>query len=68
MTIKRQEKVNKVADFIPNLEVFGSKSGKLLVIGWGGTYGSIRSAVSKAKENGLSVSHIHLKYIKQKLI
>jgi len=63
MTQKRQEKVDIIADFIPKATVLGEKSGKLLVIGWGGTFGSIKSAVVKAQEEGLSVSHLHLKYI-----
>ena len=63
MTLKRQEKVDTIANFIPDLEVYGQSSGKLLVIGWGGTYGSIKSAVTKAQEEGLSVSQIHLKYL-----
>ena len=63
MTIKRQEKVDIVANYIPNAKVFGKDSGKLLIVGWGGTYGSIRSGVNKAISEGLSVSHLHLKYI-----
>ncbi|MBI45625.1 MAG: 2-oxoglutarate ferredoxin oxidoreductase subunit alpha [Candidatus Marinimicrobia bacterium] len=63
MTQKRQEKVDIIANFIPDATVLGKTSGKLLVIGWGGTFGSIKSAVVKAQEEGLSVSHLHLKYI-----
>ena len=63
MTLKRQEKVNVISNFIPDVEVYGPSSGKLLVVGWGGTYGSIKSAVTKAQEEGLSVSQIHLKYL-----
>ena len=63
MTLNRQEKVDKISDFIPDVEVYGQNSGSLLVLGWGGTFGSIRSAVSQAQDKGLSVSHIHLKYI-----
>jgi len=63
MTLKRQEKVNIISNFIPDVEVFGPTSGKLLVIGWGGTYGSIKSAVTKAHQENLSVSQIHLKYL-----
>ena len=63
MTIKRQEKVNIISNFIPDVEVFGPSSGKLLVVGWGGTYGSIKSAVTKAHQENLSVSQIHLKYL-----
>tara|TARA_B100000579_G_scaffold169508_1_gene138025 strand:+ start:14652 stop:16487 length:1836 start_codon:yes stop_codon:yes gene_type:complete len=63
MTLKRQEKVNVISNFIPDVEVYGPSSGKLLVVGWGGTYGSIKSAVTKAHEEDLSVSQIHLKYL-----
>ena len=63
MTHKRQEKVDIISNFIPDAEVYGETKGKLLVLGWGGTYGSIRSAVTKAHLEGLSVSQLHLKYI-----
>ncbi len=63
MTLQRQEKVDIIANSIPDAEVYGESSGKLLVIGWGGTFGSIRSAVSTAQDQGDSVSHLHLKYI-----
>ena len=63
MTLKRQEKVDIISNFIPDVEVHGPSSGKLLVIGWGGTYGSIRSAITKAHQEDLSVSQIHLNYI-----
>ena len=63
MTIKRQEKVDVIANYIPDAKVFGKDSGNLLIVGWGGTYGSIRSGVNKAVSEGLSVSHLHLKYI-----
>ena len=51
------------ANFIPDVEVFGKESGELLVLSWGGVYGSVKSAVKKSQEIGLSVSHVHLKYI-----
>ena len=63
MTHNRQKKVDIISNFIPDAKVYGEEKGKLLVLGWGGTYGSIRSAVSKAQVEGLSVSHLHLKYI-----
>lgn len=60
MVRERAEKVAKVADFIPKLEMLnGADSGKLLVVGWGGTYGHILSAV---KEIG-DVSYVHFDYI-----
>ena len=63
MTLNRQKKVDIIADNIPKAKVYGEESGKLLVVGWGGTFGSIRSAVNSAQIEGLDVSHLHLKYI-----
>ena len=63
MVLQRQKKVDIIENFIPKAEVYGENSGKLLVLGWGGTFGSIRSAVHKALDKNLSVSHLHLKYI-----
>jgi len=63
MVLQRQKKVDIIENFIPDAEVYGEDSGDILVVGWGGTYGSIRSAVVKAIDKGLSVSHLHLKYI-----
>jgi len=60
----REEKVNKVADFIPDQEVIGDESGDLLVIGWGGTYGALVSAVEELRENGKSISLAQFNYIK----
>ena len=40
------------------------EKGKVLVLGWGSTYGAIKSAVLKARKEGLDVSHTHLRYIK----
>ncbi len=59
----RQEKIDVIADFIPEIEVYGKPKGELLVLSWGGTYGACRAAVEKANQNKMSVSHINLKYI-----
>ena len=59
----RQDKIDVIADFIPEIEVYGNPKGELLVLSWGGTYGACRAAVQKANENNISVSHINLKYI-----
>jgi 2-oxoglutarate ferredoxin oxidoreductase subunit alpha len=59
----RQEKVDRVANHIPNLEIFGEKSGQVLVLGWGSTYGSITSAVERLQREGKSVSSAHLRYL-----
>ena len=59
----RQQKIDIIANFIPDVESYGKDNGELLILGWGGTYGAIRAAVEKAMNNNLSVSHIHLKHI-----
>jgi 2-oxoglutarate ferredoxin oxidoreductase subunit alpha len=63
MTDIRAQKVEKVADFIPLQEVDGPAEGDLLVVSWGGTYGSIHEAVNKFREGGKTVSHAHFNYI-----
>ena len=64
MTAIREEKVQRVSNFIPKLKVEGEESGKLLVVGWGGTYGHLATAVSELCEKGKSVSLAHFNYIK----
>lgn len=59
----RIEKVARIADDVPELEVFGEPKGKLLVVGWGGTYGAIASAVEHWQAKGAPVSSIHLRYL-----
>ncbi len=63
MTEVRSNKVDRVADSIPELVVDGPESGKLLVLSWGGTWGAVRTAVQKCNANGASVAHAHLQYI-----
>ena len=59
----RQEKVNRIQNDIPETEVFGANHGDLLVLSWGGTFGACRSAVESMQEEGLNVSHVHLRWI-----
>jgi 2-oxoglutarate ferredoxin oxidoreductase subunit alpha len=59
----RAEKIARVANFIPEVEVFGKPEGKVLVVGWGGTYGAITSAVESLQRKGRAVSSIHLRYL-----
>jgi 2-oxoglutarate ferredoxin oxidoreductase subunit alpha len=59
----RQEKIDRVVADIPLLEVMGAPSGKVLVLGWGSTYGSISSAVEKMQREGKSVSAAHLRHL-----
>ena len=63
MTNVRQAKVDAIAESIPFIETFGDNNGSLLLVSWGGTYGSVRSAVVHARANNLSVSHIHIRHI-----
>lgn len=63
MVKERAAKVAKVADDIPALEVDGDKEGKLLIVGWGGTYGHILSAVSEIRAEGKKISFAHFDYI-----
>ncbi|KPK80583.1 MAG: MFS transporter [Bacteroides sp. SM23_62_1] len=63
MVEKRDAKVKKVADFIPLQKIFGDPEGDLLVIGWGGTYGELVTAVDEIREEGKKVSLLHFNYI-----
>ena len=59
----RAEKVARIADYIPDLEVVGPDGGDLLVLGWGGTYGALHAATLQARSEGLSVASAHLRYL-----
>jgi len=59
----RQEKIDRVVADVPPVEVMGEPSGKVLVLGWGSTYGSISSAVEKMQREGKSVSAAHLRHL-----
>jgi 2-oxoglutarate ferredoxin oxidoreductase subunit alpha len=59
----RQAKVDRVANFIPEQELLGEESGELLVIGWGGTYGALFTAVKELQEEGYSLSLAQFNYI-----
>ena len=63
MQMLRQAKVAGIADDIPLLEVFGPAQGDLLILGWGSTYGAIRSAVERLQADGHSVAHAHLRHL-----
>ena len=61
----RQAKVDKIADYIPLQKIdSGAEKGKVLVLGWGSTYGAIKSAVLTLQAQGKSISHAHLRYIR----
>lgn len=59
----RAEKVKRVENHIPTLKVAGAQSGKLLVVGWGGTYGGLFTAVQEMRENGKEIGFSHFDYI-----
>ncbi|WP_419033515.1 2-oxoacid:acceptor oxidoreductase subunit alpha [Dysgonomonas gadei] len=59
----RQAKVDKIADFIPQLELVGGEDADLLVVGWGGTYGHLREAVEKMDDAGQKVALAHFRFI-----
>jgi 2-oxoglutarate ferredoxin oxidoreductase subunit alpha len=59
----RAEKIARIAEDIPELKVQGSDSGKVLVLGWGSTYGSITSTVERLRAKGAAVSSAHLRYL-----
>ena len=63
MTHLRADKVERIADSLPPLELHGEDQGDLLAIGWGGTYGAITSAVQAMQAEGFSVSSVHLRHL-----
>ena len=64
MIHNRAEKIKRVTFDIPDLKVdSGKETGKLVVLGWGSTYGAIKTAVREAIAAGHDVSHVHLKYL-----
>ncbi len=63
MTMLREEKVQKIADFLPEQQVEGNVDSDTLVIGWGSTYGHITSAVCELNYEGHDVAYAHFNYI-----
>ncbi|MBL7882571.1 MAG: 2-oxoacid:acceptor oxidoreductase subunit alpha [Bacteroidia bacterium] len=60
----RQQKIDNIANYIPLQTIDnGAAKGKLLVLGWGSTYGSIKTAVKEAIAEGYDVAHAHVKYL-----
>ena len=60
----RADKINKIADYIPPQELEnGSENSDLLVVGWGSTFGAIKTATRELSEEGFDIAHIHIKYI-----
>jgi 2-oxoglutarate ferredoxin oxidoreductase subunit alpha len=63
MTVLRAEKIARIANDIPALEVHGDAEGDLLILGWGSTYGALRSATLQLLDQGRSVAHAHLRHL-----
>ncbi|MBI2766329.1 MAG: 2-oxoacid:acceptor oxidoreductase subunit alpha [Chloroflexi bacterium] len=63
MTLARAEKVARIVNDIPLLEVLGPETGDLLVLSWGGTYGATTTAAERARRAGKSVASAHLRYL-----
>lgn len=63
MTHYRADKVARVVNDIPPMEVHGPEEGDLLILGWGGTYGSIRAAMEHLTADGLQVSRAHIRWL-----
>ncbi len=63
MTDLRAKKVQLIADFIPEQDIYGDQEGDLLVVGWGSTKGAIQYAVDELRAEGKKVGHAHFHYI-----
>jgi 2-oxoglutarate/2-oxoacid ferredoxin oxidoreductase subunit alpha len=63
MVALRQEKIDRIARFLPPASVFGPTSGDLLLVGFGGTYGALHQATEKLLADGHAVAHLHLRYL-----
>jgi 2-oxoglutarate ferredoxin oxidoreductase subunit alpha len=65
MVNTRQAKVDMIANYIPLQQLdSGAATGKVLVLGWGSTYGAIKTAVTELQAAGHAVSHAHIKYMR----
>lgn len=63
MVDTRAEKIKAIENYIPELEVYGSQDAGLLIVGWGGTYGHLTSAVNEIIKNGKKIALAHFNYI-----
>lgn len=63
MYFERKDKIDRLVDIIPDQAVYGPAAGDLLVVSWGGTFGTVRSAVQQAQAQGHAVAHAHLRYL-----
>jgi 2-oxoglutarate ferredoxin oxidoreductase subunit alpha len=63
MVKTRAQKIRNVIEDVPDLEAFGGKTGDLLLVSWGGTYGAVRGAAEELRAQGKKVSHVHLRWL-----
>ncbi|MCC5929755.1 MAG: 2-oxoacid:acceptor oxidoreductase subunit alpha [Cyclobacteriaceae bacterium] len=63
MTELRKAKIDGIASDIPDAKILGPDQGKLLVLGWGSTYGAIRNAADIMQNEGHQISHVHLRHL-----
>ena len=59
----RAEKVARIANDIPPTEIFGAQEGDILLLGWGGTFGALRTATENYVTEGLPIGHVHLRHL-----
>jgi 2-oxoglutarate/2-oxoacid ferredoxin oxidoreductase subunit alpha len=63
MVKTRAQKIRNVVEDVPDVEVYGKPSGDMLLVSWGGTFGSVRGAAEELQARGKSVSHVHLRWL-----
>jgi 2-oxoglutarate/2-oxoacid ferredoxin oxidoreductase subunit alpha len=63
MVKTRAQKIANVIEDVPDVEVYGPSQGELLMVSWGGTYGSVRNAAEVLRLQGKSVAHVHLRWL-----
>ncbi len=63
MTELREQKLARLADDIPEVDIYGPEDASLLVVGWGSTFGAIRAGVNNAAQGGHKAAHVHLRHL-----
>ncbi len=63
MVQTRAQKIANVVEDVPDVEVIGPAKGDLLLLSWGGTFGSVRAAAERLQADGKSVAHVHLRWL-----
>jgi 2-oxoglutarate ferredoxin oxidoreductase subunit alpha len=63
MVLTRAQKIANVIEDVPDVEIYGKASGEVLLVSWGGTFGSVRGAAEQLQSQGKAVSHVHLRWL-----